>query len=257
MSLGQDAASPWVRRSWGERAFLAALVVVAAVLVVLARASPEPAAAPAPTPTPTLVQTVPPVGALTPEQPGSTDLENTAEVQALRRALEAAAWAALHLTCDFPDAGTWLHPDFLEYSWLCRHGIRGPGDGVALAGPEAFEPREVTYYDDGSVDVLTCRLDEPDSRFSVFTREPAPRGSYRGSLVTSRLVMGDGSYQLLPASLLSSDPCEPHEPIVTQTFVGWQDTPLFTSFYTGPADDAEHRERVTAAAPRAETDDRT
>lgn len=181
--------------------------------------------------TPTPAPSVPPIADLTPEL-SHTPLEGTPEIQALRHASTALAWAVLHGSCDFPDARQWLHPEILKSP---THGLCWPirhlGTGVGQAGPDAFEPLEIIHHDDGTVDVLACQVDQPFSRFDLRTHEPAARALTGHSLTIRRLIPTERGYQLIPGP--HSGPiqeCEPREPITTQVFVDWQHTPLFTAF---------------------------
>lgn len=216
---------------------LAAIVCAGLALAALVAAwnasheptTPQAQAAPTPTPAPS----PPPVGKLTPERVTQTDLENTPEARALRTATAVMAWAGLQMRCDIPEIKEWLHPDLLADGQFCSDVTWGPGDGVAQAGPYAYEIVEITHNDDGTVDIITCAIAQPLTRYRVDTHEPAFRGVDGHILSRARLVRHGDTYQYLEGDSTSLGKCEPTSTITTQHFVDWQDTPRFTRYYTG------------------------
>ncbi len=188
------------------------------------------------TPNITPSATTPPhVGELTPETISQTTFEQTPEGRALRQALTVAAWADLQMTCDLPEIETWFHPDFLSDGEFCSNISWGPGDGVASAGPDAYEIVDITHNDDGTADIITCSIAQPPTRYRVDTLEPAPRGWKDHLLERSRLVPHGDTYMYLESGPYSLGKREPTGTITAQHFVDWQNTPWFTRFHTADA----------------------
>ncbi|WP_205693604.1 hypothetical protein, partial [Cellulomonas sp. IC4_254] len=161
----------------------------------------------------------------------------TPAAHALRQAQAVMAWAHLQMTCDLPEVDQWLHPDFLRDGRFCRDVAWGPGDGIGYAGPYAYEVVEMTHNDDGTVDITTCAIAQPHSRYDVSTHEPAGRSGEHHRPGRSRLIPHGDSYRFAGSSAPTTttiETCEPSAPITVQHFVDWQDTPRFTRFRTGP-----------------------
>ena len=218
----------------GALPILAAIVCAGLALAVMVAAwnvSREPAAEAQATPTP--APPPPPVGKLTPEQVTQTDLENTPEGRALRTATTVTAWAYLQMRCDLPEIKEWLHPDLLADGQFCENATWGPGDGVAQAGPYTYEIVDITHNDDGTVDITTCAIAQPLTRYRIDTHEPAFRGVDYHVLARARLIPHGDTYQYLESDSTSLSKCGPTGTITTQHFVDWQDTPRFTRYYTG------------------------
>lgn len=223
--------SPKIRRR--ALPILAAIVcagLALAVLVTAWNASREPTPHAHATPTRTPAAPPLPLGKLTPEQVTQTALEDTAEGRALRTATAVMTWAYLQMRCDLPEIKEWLHPDLLADGQFCRNVTRGPGDGVAQAGPYGYEIVEITHTDDGAVDITTCAIAQPLTRYRVDTHEPAFRGTDEHWLARIRLVPHGETYQYLESDSTSLGKCEPTGTITTQHFVDWQDTPRFTRY---------------------------
>ncbi len=177
-------------------------------------------------------RTTAPMGELVPERGTPNAPDEAPEVQALRQALTAMAWATLQMSCDVPEVETWLHPDFVRDSRFCHSIWWQPGDGVAAAGPPAYEVVESTRQDDGAVEVVTCTAAEPSSRYRVATREPVPGGDHH-LLHRYRLSPHGDSYRLTAAQTALLGACEPSGTITVQHFADWQSAPRFTRFFAG------------------------
>lgn len=179
---------------------------------------------------------IPPVGQLSPSHPTHTELEDAQEVRSLRAAFAALTWAALQMSCDFPEIHVWIHPESL-FALCPNTNPPDPGhllDRIRPVGPLAFEPLEVSHDSDGAAIVTVC-TQEPQLTRDTVTHEPFDAGQERHNRVSWRLLPselaaadGDQVFQLTSVIPTTSiDSCEPVHPITAQRFEGWSTTPAF------------------------------